>query len=56
MYIIGRMKGGSEDLILYSLFGLFKPKYTIEGEVKPGYEKVREAFERNFKMGVEKGS
>lgn len=56
MYVVGRIKGGSEHPLIYSLFGLMKPAYKISGFVKPGYEKVREQFENNFEIGMERGS
>lgn len=56
MYILGKMKGGPEHSLFYSLFGINKPKYTISGYVKPGYEAVRKEYEKNFENGLERGS
>ncbi len=42
--------------ILYTLFGLFKPRIAIHGNVAAGYEKVRALFESNFRNGMEKGA
>ena len=38
------------------LAGLGPKKYRITGTVAPGWERVREAFELNFVLGLEKGA
>ncbi|KAI9034558.1 beta-lactamase/transpeptidase-like protein [Hyaloraphidium curvatum] len=45
-----------ERLTWSELFGLAPRSAPIRGEVKPGYEPVREAFEANFAKGVEIGA
>ena len=44
----GTMRSGPMTPVLYTLFGVFRPRITIHGSVAPGYEHVREVFTQRF--------
>eukprot|EP01062_Namystynia_karyoxenos_P059237 TRINITY_DN50685_c0_g1_i1.p1 TRINITY_DN50685_c0_g1~~TRINITY_DN50685_c0_g1_i1.p1 ORF type:complete len:506 (+),score=141.57 TRINITY_DN50685_c0_g1_i1:67-1518(+) len=52
--LVGKFLGGAKEGLLSSLYGIGRKRVVYSGDgVAPGYELVREAFEKHFEQGFE---